>query len=164
MNEKDKQEYLEGYKKAKEKGKDKEETKPVEIDLENTESRAFRMPIKRGRFSYLAVNDKNHLIYLRRGEESVLQYFDPNDEKREEKTIIKKALKEIRLSHENKKLIDQLQRTNRDLEKYKKSLEEQTRELELAIDKAELMRQQATAANQFVGRNYGIEKLSNVYP
>jgi C4-dicarboxylate-specific signal transduction histidine kinase len=48
------------------------------------------------------------------------------------KTIVKKAIKEIRLSLENKELIDQLQITNRELEKYKKSLEERTAELTLA--------------------------------
>jgi len=47
------------------------------------------------------------------------------------KTIVKKATKEIRLSLENKELIDQLQITNRELEKYKKSLEERTAELTL---------------------------------
>ena len=86
------------------KDKDKEEIKPVNIDLENTEARAFRVPIKRGRFSYLAVNDKNHLIYLRRGEESALQYFDPNDEKREEKTILKKVTF-IQMTPDGKKLL-----------------------------------------------------------
>jgi C4-dicarboxylate-specific signal transduction histidine kinase len=50
------------------------------------------------------------------------------------KTIVKKAIKEIRLSLENKKLIDQLQITNRELEKYKKSLEERTAELTAAND------------------------------
>jgi C4-dicarboxylate-specific signal transduction histidine kinase len=48
------------------------------------------------------------------------------------KTIVKKAIKAIRLSLENKELIDQLQITNRELEKYKKSLEERTAELTAA--------------------------------
>lgn len=39
------------------------------------------------------------------------------------KAVIRKALREIRLSMENKKLIDQLQCSNRDLEKYKNQLE-----------------------------------------
>ncbi len=73
------------------KDKDKEKIKPVEIELENMEARCYRLPVKRGQFYYLAVNDKNHLIYLRRGEENTLQYFDPNDEKREEKTVIEKV-------------------------------------------------------------------------
>ena len=37
--------------------KDSDE-KAVEIELENMEQRAFRLPVKRGRFSYLAVNDE----------------------------------------------------------------------------------------------------------
>ena len=86
------------------KKKDEEETKPVEIDLENTEARAFRLPVKRGRFSYLAVSDKNHVIYLRRGEESTLQSFDPNDEKREEKTILKKV-NFVQMTPDGKKLL-----------------------------------------------------------
>jgi DNA-binding NtrC family response regulator len=57
------------------------------------------------------------------------------------KTIVTKAVKGIALSRENKKLIDQLQRTNRDLERYKKSLE-------LAVEKAETMSQQASAATK----------------
>jgi tricorn protease len=80
-----------GEKPAGKKDKEKEKIKPVDIDLEAMEARAFRVPIKRGRFSYLGVNDKNHVIYLRRAEESTLQSFDPNDEKREEKTILKKV-------------------------------------------------------------------------
>src|SRR4030042_7063350 len=35
--------------------KDKEKLKPVDIDLENMEMRAFRVPIKRGRFAYIGV-------------------------------------------------------------------------------------------------------------
>jgi len=84
--------------------KDKDKIKPVEIDLENMAPRAFRVPIKRGRFSYLAVNDKNHLIYLRRGEDSTLQSFDPNDEKREEKTILKKVSM-VQMTPDGKKLL-----------------------------------------------------------
>jgi len=32
------------------KDKDKEEIKPVEIELENMEARSYRVPIKRGQF------------------------------------------------------------------------------------------------------------------
>ncbi len=86
------------------KDKDKEKPKPVEIDLENMEMRAFRVPIKRGRFGYIGINDKNHIIYLRRGEESALQYFDPNSEKREEKTILKKV-NFVQMTPDGKKLL-----------------------------------------------------------
>lgn len=86
------------------KDKDEEKSKPVEIDVENMEKRAFRLPIKRGRFSYLAISDKDHVIYLRRGEESTLQSFDPNDEKREEKTILQKV-NFARMTPDGKKLL-----------------------------------------------------------
>jgi PAS domain S-box-containing protein len=48
------------------------------------------------------------------------------------KTIVGKAIKAIRLSRENKELIDQLQMINRDLGKNKKLLEERTMELTFA--------------------------------
>jgi len=84
--------------------KDEEKSEPLEIDLENMEMRAFRVPIKRGRFGYLGVNDDNHVIYLRRGEESALQCFDPNSEKREEKTILKKV-NFVKMTPDGKKLL-----------------------------------------------------------
>jgi len=99
-----KDEKEEEDKKDKDKDKDKKKIKPVEIKLENMEARSYRLPIKRGRFSYLEVNDKNHLIYLRRGEENTLQYFDPNDEKREEKTILKKVTF-VQMTPDGKKLL-----------------------------------------------------------
>ena len=86
------------------KDKDKDKPKPVEIDLENMEERSFRLPVKRGQFGYMAVNNENHIIYLRRGEESALQSFDPNDEKREEKTILKKV-DFVQMTPDGKKLL-----------------------------------------------------------
>jgi tricorn protease len=84
--------------------KEKEKTKPVEINMENMEARAYRLPVKRGSFGYLAVNDQNHIIYLRRGEESELQSFDPNSEKHEEKTILKKV-NFVQMTPDGKKLL-----------------------------------------------------------
>jgi tricorn protease len=89
---------------GKDKDKDKDKIKPVEIELENMEARCYRLPIKRGRFYYLAVNDKNHLIYLRRGDDNILQYFDPEDEKREEKTVIEKV-SFVQMTPDGKKLL-----------------------------------------------------------
>jgi tricorn protease len=103
----DKDEKDEDKKDKEEKGdedKDKEKIKPVEIELENMEAHSYRLPVKRGRFAYLEVNNKNHLIYLRRGEENTLQYFDPNDEKREEKTILKKVTF-VQMTPDGKKLL-----------------------------------------------------------
>lgn len=57
-------------------------------------------------------------------------------EMNELKALLKKVSKEIRLSIENKKLIDQLQCSNRDLERYKQSLEKQS--LQLKITNEEL--------------------------
>ena len=68
------------------------------------EARAFRLPVKRGGFGYMAVNDKNHIIYLRRGEDNELQIFDPNDEKHEEKTILKKV-SFVQMTPDGKKLL-----------------------------------------------------------
>jgi len=68
------------------------------------EMRVFHVPIKRGRFSYLAVNDENHILYLRHGEESALQSFDPNSEKREEKTVLKKV-DFVQMTPDGKKLL-----------------------------------------------------------
>jgi tricorn protease len=93
-----------GDEKKSEDKKEKEKPKPVEINLENMEARAYRLPVKRGGFGYLAVNDQNHIIYLRRGEESELQSFDPNSEKHEEKTILKKV-NFVQMTPDGKKLL-----------------------------------------------------------
>ena len=74
----------------------------------------------------------------------IIKPFDP----KELIALIRKALKEIRLSRNNRELIDRLQIYNRDLEKYKKSLEERTRELEIAIERAQLLAEEAEQANK----------------
>ena len=82
---------------------------------------------------------------MRKGAYSyIVKPFDAN----ELITLIQKALKEIRLTRNNRELINQLQLYNRNLEKYKKSLEERTRELELAIERAQLMAEEAESANK----------------
>ena len=81
-----------------------DEKKPITIELADMEQRAFRMPVERGRFSFLAVNHKNQLIYLRRGEESTLQLFDPQDEKREEKTVLKNV-RSVQITPNGKQLL-----------------------------------------------------------
>ncbi|MDT8303053.1 MAG: S41 family peptidase [Sedimentisphaerales bacterium] len=101
---KDKAEEKKDDKKDKGEDKDKDKNKPVEIELEDMEARCYRLPVKRGRFYYLEVNDKNHLIYLRRGDETTLQYFDPEDEKREEKTVIDKV-SFVQMTPDGKKLL-----------------------------------------------------------
>jgi tricorn protease len=91
-------------KKKEAKAKDVD-TKPIKIDLANMEQRAFRLPVNRGQFRYLEVNDKNQVVYLRRGEDgSEIQLFDPADEKHEEKTILKDA-SVIQMTPDGKRLL-----------------------------------------------------------
>ncbi len=72
-------------------GDKKEEPKPVEIELADFERRAFMLPLDRGDFWNLAVNDKGHLLFARGGPiggEPSIRIFDLEDEKREEKTVL----------------------------------------------------------------------------
>ena len=90
---------------AKEDKDDKaDEPEPVEIELDRMERRAFRLPIPRGGFRYLEVNSKNQLIYVRSGDKSKLQLFDPADEKREEKTVLENV-SAIQMTPDGKKLL-----------------------------------------------------------
>ena len=82
-----------------------DDAKLVMIDLVGMEQRAFRLPVKRGRFGALAVNDKHQVVYVRRGDSgSELQLFDPQDEKHEEKTILKDA-SVLQMTPDGKKLL-----------------------------------------------------------
>jgi tricorn protease len=77
--------------KDKKDNKKKEEIKPVEITIDNFEHRAFRLPVQRGKFGFLAVNNDGHILYIRYQESgSKLQIFDPAAEKKEEKTVLEK--------------------------------------------------------------------------
>ncbi|MGP1309392.1 MAG: S41 family peptidase, partial [Phycisphaerales bacterium] len=74
----------------------KQKAKPVEIDIEGFESRSIQLPVKRGLFSGLAVNDKGHLLYVRRTGRGLpgapeIMAFDFKDEKKEEKSVAKGA-------------------------------------------------------------------------
>ncbi len=78
-----------------EEGED-DEDEEVEIDLEGFEERAFQLPVGRGAFSNLAVNDENQLIYVRRGPRgsgtpTSIKLFDIDDDEKEEKTVVKGA-------------------------------------------------------------------------
>lgn len=74
----------------------KEEIKPVEIELEGFEQRAIQLPIDRGSFWGLAVNDRGQLLYVRRprsgddGQASI-RLFDLEDEDHREKTVVEGA-------------------------------------------------------------------------
>ncbi len=70
-----------------------EETKPVEIDLEGFEARAIQLPVPRGRFTRLAVNDKNQLVYGRTtaqaaGGEDSIRLFDIHADEPKEQTVV----------------------------------------------------------------------------
>jgi len=91
---------------GKHKGKKKE---PVKIDLEGFEHRVIQVPVDRGNFAGLAVNDKGQLIYVRvprRGEpgEPSIKLLDPKDEKKKEKTVLDGA-RAVAMSPDGKKLL-----------------------------------------------------------
>ncbi|MFT6831263.1 MAG: tricorn protease [Planctomycetota bacterium] len=65
------------------KGK-KKPVKVVEIDIEGFEHRAIQLPIGPGNFGSLAVNDKGHLMYVRRGE-GIKVYDIHGDDQKEKK-------------------------------------------------------------------------------
>lgn len=95
---------------SKEKDEKKpEEVKPVEIELDGFEARAIALPVDRGSFTGLSVNDKGHLIYVRqapRGSdgESAIKLFDLKDDKKKEKTVLEGA-GAFALSADGKKLL-----------------------------------------------------------
>ena len=67
---------------------DDEETEAkerVEIELEGFERRAFALPVPRGTFHSLVVNDKNQLLYSRQGEG--IKLFDLGDDDKAEQTV-----------------------------------------------------------------------------
>ena len=100
---------------SEEKGKAPE---PVKIDLEGFEHRAIALPVERGNFSDLCVNNEGKLIYARNktvftSEEeeepprvSSIHIFDLNEEKEEEKdkTVISDVLG-FAMSSDGKKLL-----------------------------------------------------------
>jgi len=71
---------------------DKADAEPLKIDIEGFERRAIILPMERGNFSNLAVNDKGQLLYVRRprpgtDEKSSIKLFDLSADKKEEKTV-----------------------------------------------------------------------------
>ena len=88
---------------------DKEEEKPLEIDLIGFEARAIRLPVDRGRFRNLSVNDKNKLIYVRADEgadKPAIKIFDVSAEEkdRKEETVMDDA-RAYTISADGKKLM-----------------------------------------------------------
>lgn len=75
---------------------DDEARETVTIDFEDFESRAMQLPVSRGSFGTLAVNDKNQLLYVRRSMrgsdgDSGIFLFDIDDDDKEEKSVAKGA-------------------------------------------------------------------------
>jgi tricorn protease len=93
---------------GKEEGEDKE-TEPVVIELDDFERRALKIPVDRGDFYNLAVAHNGKLIYTRgavrgSGDKPSIKLFDLEDEKKEEKTVVKEA-GAYRISADGKKLL-----------------------------------------------------------
>lgn len=83
--------------------------KPFEIELEGIERRTFQLPVKQGNFGNLGVNDKNQLIYARRGSRgsgggSSINLFDLKDEKKSEKKVLDGSTN-FGVSADHKKLV-----------------------------------------------------------
>lgn len=77
----------------------------VEIEFDGLEMRAMKLPIARGGFRQLRVNDKNQLVYVRTGESGAsIKLFDPSDEKQEEKDVASGA-GSFDMSADGKKLL-----------------------------------------------------------
>ncbi len=87
----------------------KKEPEPVKIDLDGFERRAIQVPVDRGNFRSLGVNNKGHLVYGRRpprgadGKPSIM-ILDPEDEKKEEKTVVE-GVGSFSISGDGKKLL-----------------------------------------------------------
>lgn len=89
-----------------------EDIKPVEIEIDGFERRAIPLPVKKGNFSYLSVNDKGKLIYVRaagRGTDGkpAIKIFDfdsEKNEKKEEKTVLEEV-GSYSISSDGKKLL-----------------------------------------------------------
>ena len=95
--------------------KEEKAEEKVEIDLDGFEQRGLQLPVGRGRYGHLAVNDKNQLIYVRRGlpgsgKSTEIKLFDMEDEKKEEKTVISGA-GSFAISADGKKLLVQAGRS-----------------------------------------------------
>jgi tricorn protease len=85
-----------------------EEEEPLVIDLDGFEQRAVLLPIERGGFYNLAVNDEGKLLYMRRGTEgpASLNIADitEEDESEMEKTVLS-GVSDFDLSADGKKVL-----------------------------------------------------------
>lgn len=90
---------------------EKEEVEPVKIDIEGFENRAIVLPVKRGTFSQLDVNDGGKLVYARHplwSEEpgADIQLLDLDEEKDDEKEkLVVSGVLGYAMSSDGKKLL-----------------------------------------------------------
>ncbi|HSM14922.1 MAG TPA: PDZ domain-containing protein, partial [Thermoanaerobaculia bacterium] len=89
----------------------KKEAEPVAIDLAGFEGRAVELPVDRGRFADLAVNDEGKLVYTRRAEprseqKGAIEILDLDAEKDDErvKTVVE-GVDGFRTSADGKRLL-----------------------------------------------------------
>lgn len=73
-------------KEEKKKGKKDKAREKVEIDIDGFEQRAILIPVTKGNFGSLAVNNKNQLIYTRY-DGGGIKLFDMKDKKKTEKSV-----------------------------------------------------------------------------
>ena len=91
---------------------DEEEAEPLEIDIDGFESRAVLLPVKKGNFSFLAVNSEDQLVYVRgvgRGQDGkpAIKLYDPaakKDKDKKEKTVLE-DVGSFRITADGKKLL-----------------------------------------------------------
>ncbi len=86
------------------KTKSKKPAKPFKIEFEGITKRSFQLPITKGKFGSLEVNDKNQLLYARVGDGGSIKLFDMNDDKPEEKTVVS-GTPNFGISADGKKLL-----------------------------------------------------------
>ena len=65
---------------------DGDDDERLEIDLEGFEARAMQLPVRPGGFRNLEVNDRGHLMYVRRGQNGGIKSFDLSDRNPSEKS------------------------------------------------------------------------------
>ena len=65
---------------------EEDDAETLEIDLEGFEARAMPLPVRPGAFGNLEVNDRGHLMYVRRGQGGGIKVFDLSDRNPSEKS------------------------------------------------------------------------------
>jgi tricorn protease len=102
-------------KKDDKESKDKKKAEPIKIDLPGFEQRTVLLPVDRGNFSNLCVNNDGKLVYMRQpleGRETdedeepkgIIQILDLDDDKEKEKTVIE-GVSGVAISADGKKLL-----------------------------------------------------------